>query len=302
MQEQTRIRNSDGASNKLKEPSRMAETVALIRALESCKPEDERICFDPYAIRFISPGMLEFMAREPEKFAAENERINRSLPGYANSVAARTRYFDDVVRSSLDDGIEQLVILGAGYDTRAYRIEGLKKIKVFEIDRPDTIRAKAEKIREIFAELPGHVAYVPLDLDADDPWKRLAESGYDVSKKTLFTMEGLIYYLAPAAVDGLLAFIVHNSGKGSAIVLDYGQVKPKAGEGGVGTTGYDYARQRGEPVKSHIEGSIEVFLRARGFSKVKDMRSADYKQAYFLGKNAGREVSDLAAFAYALIG
>ncbi len=279
----------------------MAETVALIRALESSKAEAERICYDPYAIRFISPGMLEFMIREPEKFKTENERINRSLPGYANSVVARVRYFDDVVESSVSSGIEQLVILGAGYDTRAYRIEGLKKINVFEIDQPDTISAKVEKIKEIFGSLPGHVTYVPVDLDADSLSQRLAKNGYDCSKKTLFVMEGLIYYLPQDAVDGLFSFIAHNSGRGSAVIFDYGRVKPETHEGKAGTDGYDFAKQRGEPVKSHIGESIEVFLAMRGFSKIRNLDSEDYKKAYFHGANADREVSSLASFAYAAV-
>jgi methyltransferase (TIGR00027 family) len=290
-----------GISNKKSGPSKMAETVALIRALESEKPEDERICYDPYAIRFVSSDTREFMAREPEKFRAEYDSIERGLPGYSNSVVARVRYFDDAVKASVEDGIEQLVILGAGYDTRAYRIEGLTKVKVFEVDQPGTIDVKAGKIKEIFGLIPGHVTYVPLDLGADSLEKKLAESGYEPSKKTLFAMEGLIYYLTPATVDGLLSFAVHHSGRGSAVVLDYGKVRPNAAGGSAGTTGYNYAKQRGEPVKSYIEGSIEAFLSARGFSCIEKMESADYKKAYFHGKNAGRKVSDLAAFACAAV-
>lgn len=304
MKKPTLDNNNAGIDTQRNGPSKMAEVVALIRVGESGKPEDERICYDPYAIRFISPGMLEFMTREPEKFKAENERIERSLPGYANSVAARVRYFDDVVKSSVDNGLEQLVILGAGYDTRAYRIEGLKKIRVFEVDHPDTVSVKVEKIKEIFGVLPGHVTYVPVDLEAESPGRRLKESGYNASGKTLFVMEGLIYYLPPGAVDELLSFIVHNSGKGSAVVFDYGRIRPNTaagGEGGAGTKGYDFAKQRGEPVKSYIEGPIEAFLSARGFSKIKNMDSVDYKKAYFHGKNANREVSSLAAFAYAAV-
>lgn len=280
----------------------MAETVALIRALESEKPEGESICYDPYAVRFLSRETREFMANEPEKFRAEYDRVERSLPGYSGSLVARVRYFDDAIRVSAKNGLEQLVILGAGFDTRAYRIEGMGKVKVFEVDRPDTISVKKAKIEEIFGELPAHVTYVPLDLSANNLENRLTESGYDPSKKTLFAMEGLIYYLTQEAVDSILSFIVHSSGRGSAVVLDYGRVRPNASaDSNAGTSGYDYAKQCGEPVMSHIEGTIEAFLMARGFSNVRNMESAEYKKAYFRGKNAGREVSSLAAFAYASV-
>ena len=288
------------SENIKKGPSKMAEVVALIRAGESEKPEDERICYDPYAICFASPEMLEFMARDPEKYKAEREQMERNLPGYTNSVVARVRYFDDVIKLSAQEGLEQLVIMGAGYDTRAYRIEELEKVHVFEVDHPDTIEVKKDKIKEIFGFIPAHVTYVPADLEVEKLDQRLAESGYDKTKKTLFAMEGLIYYLPPEAVDELLSFIVHSSGEKSAVVFDYGRVKPDT-TAHKDNNGYKFAKKRGEPVKSSINEPIEKFLSERGFYKIQNMESEDYKKAYFHGKNANREVSNLASFAYAVV-
>jgi methyltransferase (TIGR00027 family) len=288
------------SENIKKGPSKMAEVVALIRAGESEKPEDERICYDPYAICFASPEMLEFMARDPEKYKAEREQMERNLPGYTNSVVARVRYFDDIIKLSAQKGLEQLVIMGAGYDTRAYRIEELEKVHVFEVDHPDTIEVKKDKIKEIFGIIPAHVTYVPADLEVEKLDLRLAESGYDKTKKTLFAMEGLIYYLPPEAVDELLSFIVHSSGEKSAVVFDYGRVKPD-NMAHKYNNGYKFAKKRGEPVKSSINEPIEKFLSERGFYKIQNMESEDYKKAYFHGKNANREVSNIASFAYAVV-
>lgn len=91
--------------------------------------------------------------------------------------------------------------MGAGYDTRAYRVEGLKRIKVFEVDHPNTQNLKTEKIRKIFNSLPDHVVYVPIDLAVEDFGQKLRDAGYDQSKKTLFLMEGLLYYLPQEFVD-----------------------------------------------------------------------------------------------------
>lgn len=94
--------------------------------------------------------------------------------------------------------MEQLVILGTGYDTRAYRIKGLKeKVKVFEVDHPGTQIIKKEKIREILGSLPEHVRYVSVDFEKERLGQRLIESRYDPSSKTLFVLEGLIYYIPP---------------------------------------------------------------------------------------------------------
>ncbi|MEN6291234.1 MAG: class I SAM-dependent methyltransferase, partial [Methanobacterium sp.] len=201
-----------------KSPSKTAEEVTLVRIIESTKPEDERICYDPLAIHFIGGKTLELLQKNPE-IEKEKQVV---FKGVANTIAARVRYFDDFVKKSIDDGIEQLIILGAGYDTRAYRIECIEEnVKVFELDHPSTQALKIEKIKEIFGYLPEHVVYVSIDLEKESLSENLLKKGYDPSKKTLFLMEGLTMYIAPETVDEILSFIVENSGKGSAVIFDY---------------------------------------------------------------------------------
>ena len=131
------------------------------------------------------------------------------------------RYFDDFTEKSITDGIEQLIILGAGYDTRAYRIEGLKNIKVFEVDHPNTQSFKIQKIKEAFGSIPDHVVYVPVDFEKETFGQKLFDERYNSSKKTLFIMEGLSMYIPPKAVAETLLFIVGNSCNGSAVIFDY---------------------------------------------------------------------------------
>ena len=287
-----------------KERSKTAETIAVVRMSESRKPEDERICYDPHAIRFISQEVLDFAAHNPEKYKAFVARNERLVPGASNSIVARVRYFDDVVKASINDGLEQLVILGAGYDTRAYRIEGLSKIKVFEVDHPATQSIKIEKITEIFSSLHDHVTYVPTDLEVDKFGQRLLESGYNKSLKTLFIMEGILMYLSPEIVEEILSFIVHNSGKGSAILFDYIPLSVVEGtcELEAGQNWRKGVMEVGEPFLFGInDGEIQSFLVQRGFTKIKNTTSEDYKKAYFNGKNEDREVNSLSLFAYAVV-
>ena len=287
-----------------KERSKTAETIAVVRMSESRKPEDERICYDPHAIRFISQAVLDFAAHNPEKYKAFVARNERLVPGASNSIVARVRYFDVVVKSSINDGLEQLVILGAGYDTRAYRIEGLSKIKVFEVDHPATQSIKIEKITEIFSSLHDHVTYVPTDLEVDKFGQRLLESGYNKSLKTLFIMEGILMYLSPEIVEDILSFIVHNSGKGSAILFDYIPLSVVEGtcELEAGQNWRKGVMEVGEPFLFGInDGEIQSFLVQRGFKNVKNMTSEDYKKAYFHGKNEDRAVNSLSSFVYAVI-
>jgi methyltransferase (TIGR00027 family) len=284
--------------------SKTAETIAMVRMTESKKPEDERICYDPYAISFISQDVLDFASKNPEEYRAFVARNESLVPGASNSIVARVRFFDDVVKSSINDGLKQLVIVGAGYDTRAYRIEGLDKIHAFEIDHPATQKIKINIIKQIFDSPPNHVTYIPSDLEIDEFGKKLLETKYDSSKETLFIMEGLLMYLSPETVDKILSFIVHNSVKGSSVLFDYipssvvdGTCELEAGENWQkGVTA------AGEPFKFGIsEGSIESFLTQRGFKMMRNMTSEDYKKTYFHGMNENREVNKLLLFAYAVV-
>jgi len=313
MEEQTSATKLFKISNKLLERagpgSKTAAIVAGHRFDESQKPEDERICYDPYAIYFVTPEVLE-LNKDPQtakEMLDSLGNLGTLLLGLGNSTRARVRYFDDFVKASIDKGISQLVILGAGYDTRAYRIEGLRgkdSIRVFEVDHPVTQDVKKEKIKEIFGGLPDHVVYVSIDLATENLGEKLLKAGYDKSKRTLFLMEGLLMYLQPETVDGILYFISKNSGKGSAILFDYypKSVVDGSSELEVGWIAHDYLAKIGEPLLFGIhEGLVEEFLTKRGFSHVCNVTSENYKRAYFHGKNESRAVSSILLFAYAVV-
>lgn len=303
------------ANGKKKGPSVTAEFVTFIRALESLKPEGERICYDPYAVRFLSQRwysmFLEMAASDPS---------NTLFPGTQNSVSARVRYFDDFIKKHIDEGLEQLVILGAGYDTRAYRIEGLKnKVRVFEVDHPGTQSVKMEKIKDIFGSLPDHVVYVSVDFETEDFGQQLLEHGFKRTQKTVFIMEGLIYFLPLKAVDEMLLFITKNSSMGSAIIFDYvyeSSFNRTDGICGVQCTACDMNAfiqkngakdivQQGELLEPHIfpikEGMLEAFIAQRGFSQVCDLTSEDYKKIYFQGINKDRPVCYAYHFVNAIV-
>lgn len=285
-------------------PSKMAEGIAMQRFGESAKPEDERICYDPYAVHFISPEIIKFGMENPKEAREKVEQMEKLFPGLSSSIMARVRYFDEFVKKSIEEGIEQVVILGAGYDTRAYRIEELKDIKVFEVDHPNTQSFKIEKIREIFGSLSRHVIYVPVDFEIEKLGQNLLDNGYNFSKKTLFILEGLIMYIPPKAVAETLLFIVENSGKGSQVIFDY---YPESVVDGtckleIGTNIRNHLVEQGEPLQFGIkEEKIEDFLTEFGFSGIQNVTSENYKDLYFHGKNENRDVCELLYFAHAVV-
>jgi methyltransferase (TIGR00027 family) len=287
----------------VKGSSTMAEIIAMHRFSESRLAEDERICFDPYAVRFVDPEILRAAAEHPEEAKAKSAAIERLLPGLGNSIRARVRYFDDYAESSVRDGIHQLVLPGAGYDTRAYRLGPVKEnARVFELDRPETQQIKVRKIAEIFGDLPAHVSYVPIDLSLENLADGLERSKFSPEEKTLFILEGLVMYIPPAAMDVLLERIRGISAAGSRVIFDYYPASVVYGtdESEIAQNIRNFCRAAGEPLLFGPPDGKEIeYLEERQFINTLNITSADYRALYFTGKRCGRPTCDLLSFIHA---
>lgn len=275
-----------------------AEGIAFARTMESSKPAGERICYDPLARHFVSPAFY-IVAKVFYGYA------QRRSPGVQEFLVVRCRYMDDYLQSCLNDGLEQLVILGAGFDSRAYRFEQIKeRVKVFEVDHPATQQVKLKKLIKIFDQLPNHVVYVPIDFAQETLDQRLFESGYDQWLKTLFIWEGVTPYLPAEAVDSTLAFVAKNSSAGSSIILDYLYVSAITGtlQRKELISMRRYQRLTGEGVIFGIEeGTIEEFLHHRGFYRVNNADSERLKQMYLTGANQHRPLAPTYAIVHATV-
>jgi methyltransferase (TIGR00027 family) len=117
--------------------------------------------------------------------------------------------------------VEQIVILGAGNDSRAYRMPGMQKVRVFEIDLPRTQARKQRLVGEIYGQVPPNVTFIPMDFEKDKLDVRLREAGFDPSRKTLFSWEGVSFYLTKDAVVQVLRLVAELSKAGGALVFDY---------------------------------------------------------------------------------
>ncbi len=288
------------SSMKKRQSSITAEGIALVRAMESERPADVRICHDPLA-KYFSSSALMLLAR----FFLKIGYAERRGPGTYEFLVTRCRHIDEYLHSSLTDGLQQLVILGAGYDSRAYRFDALKRgIKVFEVDHPATQAKKVERLTKVLGARPNHVVYVPVDLQTQSLEERLRASGYDTDAKTLFIWEGVVEYLAPDAVDSTLAFVANRSRPGSRIIFDYvyasvidGRVKR-----GEAASMARSSRFTGEGLVFGIEeGTIEEFLSQRGFTQIQNATSRDLDRLYLTGANQGRHVAPVYAVVSATV-
>ena len=147
--------------------------------------------------------------------------IEKRHPGAYGFNMARIIRMDDVLLTSAADGLDQLVVLGAGYDTRAYRMaEDLRTTRIFEVDLPHMSRDKQKRLRRAVGVIPKNVAFVEVDFNSEQLFERLRASGYERSRRTLFIFSGVSMYLPEEAVMGLFADI-GAQGAGSSIVFDY---------------------------------------------------------------------------------
>lgn len=269
-------------------PSLTAAGIALARAVESEKPAEERICYDPYARQFIPAWMYHLLGLFIKVGYAELRG-----PGVIGFLVVRERYIDDVLQNFLNEGLQQLVILGAGYDSRAYRLDLPAELKIFEVDHPVTQSAKQEKLYRIFGRIPEHVRYIPVNFNTQGLSERLLSSGYDQNLLSLFIWQGVTMYLAPEGVATTLAFVAQNAAPGSAIVFDYiyqavlDGIQKQSEISNIRR----YRFMTGEGLTFGIpEGKAGAFLRAHGFQQVKDVTMNELKAAYFTGINASRKV------------
>jgi methyltransferase (TIGR00027 family) len=268
---------------KKEKSSKTADQMALSRAIESLKPEHDRICFDKYAQDFLSTK-YSILIRTKIMRLFIIRVMERLFLGHNYYVVARTRYIDDYLSECITQGIEQLVIMGAGFDSRPYRFDDLKKIKVFEIDHPATQAKKKEKVRCIFGSLPSQVVFVDVDFAHEQMENKLASSGYDKNVRTLFIWEGTTPYITLEAIDKTLAFVSSNSGPGSSIIFDY--ILKSVVDGTCALEGamneFRKMARTSEPLITGLEeDKIDSFLQNRGFHTLKDVGADFLKRTYF---------------------
>lgn len=200
-------------------PSRTAEYMALFRALESLRAPARRLVDDRAAVLFLSQRLrvVVHAARFRPLRSFLVAFIDRRWPGPRLSGVVRTHVIDDLVRNAISNGCTQLVLLGAGYDTRATRLAEAASTQVFEIDHPDTQTHK----RKTLGATPAHVRYIPVDFERDSLAEALAGAGVGPAKRSCVVWEGIFSYLSARAIDLTLAALIETCAPGSTVILTY---------------------------------------------------------------------------------
>ncbi|MBI4832531.1 MAG: SAM-dependent methyltransferase [Candidatus Lindowbacteria bacterium] len=208
--------------------------------------------------------------------------MTKRWPGARTSGVARTRLIDDMLARMLRDGVNQVAIMGAGFDSRAYRIPGIEHARVFEIDHPDTLAAKRELVQQMLGGVPSRVVFVEIDFNRQSLKEVLKAAGFDAKLRTFFIWEGVTNYLTEEAVSATLRF-VSATVAGSQIVFTYvhrGVLEnPASFEG---TRALARTLQRlDEPWTFGLDpAELPGYLKGCGLGLIEDLGSVEYRTRY----------------------
>jgi methyltransferase (TIGR00027 family) len=183
--------------------------VAAMRAAETRRPD--RLFEDPLAAAFVAGagwGRIEIEDVEPER--------RPGIITLAAWVSARTRFLDDLVLDATASGVRQIVLLGAGLDARAFRIQWPDGVRVFELDTPAMLGFKQRVLDDVGATPRAERIVIPIDLREDWP-TALREAGFDAGAPAAWVVEGLLVYLDEQSVDRVMIDIAALSAPGSRL-------------------------------------------------------------------------------------
>ena len=247
------------------------------------REKDERFRGPDYMAEIFLPTFAKIILNVPVFRKAFMSKVAPS--GIYEYVIARTKLLDEIFLDGLAKRVYQIVLLGAGMDTRALRFASKNQgTKIIELDIEKTQRPKIEILNRKQVELPKELVFVPIDFNQQSLSDVLMNAGYQRGQQSLFLWEGVTMYLNSDAVDGTLAFIRESSQKGSYVIFDYliasvlRQENKFYGEKEI----FNTVSRAGEGWTFGIEeGEIGDYLTERGFRMMSHYTPSELEQRYF---------------------
>ena len=252
--------------------SETAVITASLRAL-ACYEEDDNIRGSDQ----IAGLFLPQEKKEPLSDSGFRSAIKKAIPeGMYEYVIARTRYFDELFTRYLKEEIPQIVILGAGYDSRAYRFENLiGKTVIYEVDALATQEQKRLILQKNGIHCHENIKYVACDFENDVLEDKYASQGFNPQLLTLFIWEGVTFYLNPATVQNMLQLLHANAAAHSMIGFDFQSIHH--GQGLIDTGLKD------EMITFGVEsGMIGAYLKDLGYAIIEHLDSEEMCKRYLV--------------------
>jgi methyltransferase (TIGR00027 family) len=277
-----RARSTRDLSRPRYKASATADVNAVERAGEMHHPPSKRLVTDPVARHFVQSPVFRLLAASGPVARFSLRTFDRFYGGNHAHVTLRTHAHEEQVRRALADRIDQVVILGAGYDSTAFRMD-LGDATLFDVDTAPTQRAKRDAIARAGLTAKGAVVYVDCDFESQRPSARLAEHGFDPSRRSLVVWLGVMYYLTEAAARQTLSELAELMAPGSRLLADYldaaviDGTTPHPGA----RRSFRSVRRRGEPLRFGLTAeTAERLLGEHGFAVTDSLRLGDLAARY----------------------
>jgi methyltransferase (TIGR00027 family) len=270
-----------------------AQGVAKQRLIESLAKANKRVIFDPYADRFVAgSSLIKLMGHSLSVWITK-----LFAPGFHEHLIARTRFIDDLVTDACAKDIQQYVILGSGYDLRAHRLSLPDNVQIFEVDQQD-VQLRKQKRLPTSLQHKSNLTYVSVDFNHQVLSQQLLDAGFDQSKPTLFTLEGVSQYIPKEAVNATVAELRQLTEQSRAIffisyVHEHLNSQPELcfGKGYVNAVKRaniikKLAEKFGEPwISFYTPQQMKEMLKKNGFTLTEDKSLADLNVPYFAPVN-----------------
>lgn len=254
---------------------------ATCRLIEQYQPERTRLISDPIVAGLVG-GTIRTLMRFPFLRSYALRRTESTLKGLYGSQICRTRFLDDSVTAALAGGAKQLVILGAGFDTRPYRLAGTDRARVVELDLPSVQCVKRKRLEGRLGRIPDNVTLVPFDFNVQSLGDALAGARFDSFEPTVFLWEGVTQYIREEAVRRTLEFFGKTVG-GSTVLLTYvlKSVVEHRSSMPDASRMMDIVAKNGAPWIFGLEPlEVPSLLREFNLQAVADVGDADYQRMY----------------------
>lgn len=190
-------------------------------AIEQHFPKNQRITRDDLAYLILTFGMRAYVwLMRPDWARDWMVRVTeKTAPGLWSGILCRKQYIDEKLIESVGQ-INAVVNLGAGFDTRAYRLPALADLPVWEVDQPENIKPKRVRLQRLFGGVPAHVMLVSIDFDREELGAVLASHGYSADKRTFFIWEAVTQYLTQTGIGATFDFLAKAT-RGSRLAFTY---------------------------------------------------------------------------------
>ena len=264
--------------------SRTALGVAALRAVHQLLDGEPKILHDPIAVRLLDADMLQQIQSNP---ARAHEPLTVGLRSH---VVLRSRYAEERMAQAVQRGVRQCVILGAGFDTFAYRQpDWTHSLRIYEVDHRATQEDKRRRLESAGIPVPANLEFVAIDFESVSLRKGLQTSTLNFSEPTFFSCLGVLVYLSREAADAIFQLVAAFPAS-SEIVFTFSTPDSSisANDADNRTALANMANALGEPWQTHFEPqALMRDLRALGFSAISFLNPEAADHIYFQSRNDG---------------